>query len=129
MKLALLKNIKLTLLLGLIFIPVGAYAGSTGDLILTGFIFGIIIVPYYFFALIPYFIQKKNNGKSNILSAITYILCVGGVVLANYHILRFRLPGFCFEGICIVFYLMALPFLVIIILAARKDLKRQHYKT
>ena len=119
-----MKNITLLLLLGLIFIPVGAYAGSTGDLILTGFIFGIIIIPYYFFALLPYFIQKKNNGKSIILSAITYILCIGGIVLANYHILRFRLPGFCFEGICIVFYLMAFPFLAIIILAAYKDFKR-----
>ena len=116
-----MKKLFLVLIAVFVLLPEFAYAGSTADAILTGIIFSIIILPYYLFALIPYFIQKRNKGKSLFLSIITYILSIGGIVLANYHILRFRLPAFCFDGICIVFYLMALPFVIVIIQAINKD--------
>jgi len=120
-----MKRSLFILLIGLLLIPKFTYASSTADAILTGLIFVVLILPYYLLSLIPYIIQKRNMGRSILLSVITYTLCIGGILLSNYHILKFRLPGFCFEGMCIVFYLMALPFIIIIILAAVKDYKHR----
>jgi len=115
----------LILILGFLLMPDLAYCQNSGEKLFGGIVMLVIISPYYVFSLIPYFIQKKNKGKSIFLSLFTYILCFGGIALANYQTYRFQLPALRFDGLYGLFYLIILPFLIIIILAAIKDYRHR----
>jgi len=58
----------------------------------------------------------KNKGKSIFSTIILSLLCVAGTLTANYQGYNFAFPGFREEDQ--MFYLMILPFIIILIVAA-----------
>lgn len=115
----------LLIVMGLLLFPGSAYCQNPGENIFYGIVLMVIISPYYVFSCIPYFIQRKNKGKSFILSLLTYILCVFGIVLANFQFYKFGIPSLKLNEEGGIFYLSILPFIVVLILAGLKDYKHR----
>lgn len=113
-------RIRILYLLIFMFIPSLVHANSSGEGIYYALILAFIVGPYWLFSLLPFMIQWRNRGRSLFFSLLAYILCICGISLAKYQGYGNGMPGFNLEE-DLIFYLMCLPFIVIIILTARKD--------
>lgn len=99
--------------------PKYSFANGTADLVLGTALLLILVGPYFMFALIPYFIQRRYKGKSIFFSTLTYVLCIAGVILAYYQQFRFIIPNYL-SADDVIFFIRALPLITVMILAANK---------
>ena len=101
--------------------PALAFAGNSGKGLYTAIVLFIVIGPYWLLALIPFLIQWRNSGRSLFWSILVYILCIGGITLAKYHHYGSGIPRL--NEVDYIFFLMCLPFIIVIFLTAIKDYK------
>lgn len=99
---------------------------SGGDIIWALMLGGVVILPYYALAAIPFILHLRNNGKSFFLSILIYSFCIGGIILADFHFFKGNLPPLRFNnGLIAFFYLSILPFVILIILALNADFRKK----
>ena len=95
----------------------------------------ILLLPYYLVAIFTFWLYKKHNKRyrssvkeSFVFSFLIYSLCIIAVVIANFQIYNFEIPGLNLREEDGYFYLMILPFVVILILSIRADYEYKQTK-